>query len=166
MAVRLAVKNLDGLPGDALRSIKFAAEVLDRSERSIYRDIQAGRLSDIKIGGSRRVKIGDLRSMAAGRCPDDDLHPTVSLAQAHAESQGHQCNPVWVEAYSAVFNPDIGRAWDENALERFVIMFTELAQQANMVRADGQRVCFAPTLLDAAMPTIEELRLKLGGNHD
>ena len=64
--VAARVNLLASAPDDALVSIREGEYFLNRSHASIYRDISAGRIQAVKIGGSRRLILGSLRQLAKG----------------------------------------------------------------------------------------------------
>lgn len=58
-----AVQQFDSLSPSILLSIPEASAVSGRSRSSIYRHFKAGELSQIKIGNSTRVRVGELRKL-------------------------------------------------------------------------------------------------------
>ncbi len=58
-----AVQQFDTLSPSILLSIAEASAVSGRSRASIYRHFRAGELSQIKIGNSTRVRVGELRKL-------------------------------------------------------------------------------------------------------
>jgi predicted DNA-binding transcriptional regulator AlpA len=58
-----AVQQFDTLSPSILLSIAEASAVSGRSRASIYRHFKAGELSQIKIGNSTRVRVGELRRL-------------------------------------------------------------------------------------------------------
>lgn len=60
---KTAISNFDQAPDDALVSLSYAGSVATRSRASLYRDNKAGRLPFIKVGGSTRVRVSDLRKL-------------------------------------------------------------------------------------------------------
>lgn len=57
------VNEFDQHPNSALVDIPTACLVLNRSRQSIYRHFQAGELTKIKVGGSTKIKVGELRNL-------------------------------------------------------------------------------------------------------
>jgi len=58
-----AVCQFDTLSPSVLLTIVDACAVSGRSRASIYRHFKAGELSQIKVGNSTRVRVGDLRKL-------------------------------------------------------------------------------------------------------
>lgn len=61
-----AVRQFDDLPDTALTSIANAGLILDRSRASIYRHIDAGELTIVRVGKSTRLSVGEVRKLARG----------------------------------------------------------------------------------------------------
>lgn len=59
----LAVQQLDSLPDSAALSIRNAGVILDASRSTIYRLFKSNALTPLKIGGSTRIRVGDLRRL-------------------------------------------------------------------------------------------------------
>ena len=57
------IRDFDSAPDSMLVSIETAGTVLNRSRASIYRHVQAGELSIIKVGCSSRLSVGNLRRL-------------------------------------------------------------------------------------------------------
>jgi len=57
------VSQFDALPDSALLTIKNAGLILSRSVCSIHRHFIAGDLTRVKIGGSTRVRVSELRAL-------------------------------------------------------------------------------------------------------
>ena len=55
--------NFDQAPDSALLSLNDAGVIAERSRASFYRDNKAGRLPFVKVGGSTRIRVGDLRRL-------------------------------------------------------------------------------------------------------
>ena len=55
--------NFDQAPDSALVSLNDAGSIASRSRASLYRDNKAGRLPFVKVGGSTRIRVGDLRRL-------------------------------------------------------------------------------------------------------
>lgn len=58
-----AVQHFDTLSPSVLLSIADASAVSGRSRASIYRHFSAGELSQIKVGNSTRIRVGELRKL-------------------------------------------------------------------------------------------------------
>ena len=68
-AAPLAVQQLNSLPDSAVFSVKHAGIVLDASRSTIYRLFESGHLTRVKIGGSTRVRVSELRRLI-GAAPE------------------------------------------------------------------------------------------------
>jgi hypothetical protein len=55
--------HFDDAPNSMLVDIGTAVVISHRSRASIYRHINAGELSAIKVGHSTRIRVGDLRRL-------------------------------------------------------------------------------------------------------
>ena len=58
-----AVQQFDRLPDSALIAINPACAVVGRSRASLYRHMEAGELTKIKVGNSTRIRVGELRQL-------------------------------------------------------------------------------------------------------
>jgi hypothetical protein len=58
--------QFDSLPTGGLVSISTACAVLDKSAPSIYRMFSAGTLTKIKVGGSSKVRVAEIRKLIGG----------------------------------------------------------------------------------------------------
>jgi len=67
LRLKRILMRFDDLPDDAVIDIRVVAAVLNRSPSSIWRDVANGRMpKPIKIGGSTRFAIGNVRAIARG----------------------------------------------------------------------------------------------------
>lgn len=62
-AVSPAVQNFDLLPNQALLSMTDTSAISGRSRASLYRHFTAGELTPVKVGGSTRIRVSELRSL-------------------------------------------------------------------------------------------------------
>ncbi len=62
-AVSRAVQQFDSLAASAVVSINDASAITGRSRASIYRHINAGELTLVKINTSSRVRVGELHKL-------------------------------------------------------------------------------------------------------
>ena len=68
--VARALETFPSLPDAALVDIRVVSALLARSRASIWRDVERGRLaSPVKVGGSTRWRVGDVRAALAGVSP-------------------------------------------------------------------------------------------------
>ena len=58
-----ALQDFDAAPDSALLTLAQAGKIAQRSRASLYRDGASGKISFVKVGGSTRVRVGDLREM-------------------------------------------------------------------------------------------------------
>jgi len=61
-----SVQHFDGSPDGALLSLNDAGAIATRSRASFYRDNKAGRLPFVKVCGSTRIRVSDLRKLISG----------------------------------------------------------------------------------------------------
>jgi predicted DNA-binding transcriptional regulator AlpA len=62
-----ALETFPFLPDAALIEIRVVSALLGRSKASIWRDVERGRLAPpVKVGGSTRWRVGDVRAALAG----------------------------------------------------------------------------------------------------
>lgn len=57
------VTNFSSAPDDSLVSLRTAGHIAARSRASLYRDNKGGKLPFVKVGGSTRVRVRDLRKL-------------------------------------------------------------------------------------------------------
>ena len=62
----IIVQQFDHAADSALVSINDAGAIASRSRASLYRDNKAGRLPFVKICGSTRIRVSDLRKLIGG----------------------------------------------------------------------------------------------------
>ena len=60
-------RYLDEASDSMLVDISFACQVSNRSRASMYRHIKAGDLTSVKVGHSRRIRVGDLRKLIGAK---------------------------------------------------------------------------------------------------
>lgn len=60
------ITNFDQAPDSALVSLNDAGSIASRSRASLYRDNKAGRLPFVKVCGSTRIRVSDLRKLISG----------------------------------------------------------------------------------------------------
>jgi len=60
------VKNFDDLPNSALIRIKHAVILSARCRQTLYREVVRGKLATVRLGGSTRIRAGELRRYMAG----------------------------------------------------------------------------------------------------
>jgi predicted DNA-binding transcriptional regulator AlpA len=66
-----ALETFPFLPNEARVEIRVLCALFGRSRPSIWRDVAAGRLpAPVKVGGSTRWRVGDVRAALAGACHD------------------------------------------------------------------------------------------------
>lgn len=58
-----AVRQFDTAPDAMLLDIPTACAISSRSRASIYRHFKTGDLSQVKVGNSTRIKVGELRRL-------------------------------------------------------------------------------------------------------
>lgn len=58
-----SVEQFDISPETALVSLTAAGAIASRSRASLYRDNKDGRLPFVKVGGSTRIRVSDLRRL-------------------------------------------------------------------------------------------------------
>ena len=58
--------NFDQAPDSALVSLNAAGSIASRSRACLYRDNKAGRLPFVKVCGSTRIRVSDLRKLISG----------------------------------------------------------------------------------------------------
>jgi hypothetical protein len=61
-----AISRFSKLPDNSGVAVPVACSILGRSDVSIWRDVNAGRLESFKIGRSRRILVGSIRKVLAG----------------------------------------------------------------------------------------------------
>jgi predicted DNA-binding transcriptional regulator AlpA len=65
-----ALETFPLLPDEALIEIRTVSALLGRSKASIWHDVAAGRLvAPVKVGGSTRWRVGDVRAALARVAP-------------------------------------------------------------------------------------------------
>lgn len=58
-----AIEQFDTAPDAMLVDITTACVIACRARASFYRDFKSGRLTQIKVGNSTRIRVGDLRKL-------------------------------------------------------------------------------------------------------
>ena len=61
-----SVEQFDASPETALVSLTDGGAIASRSRASLYRDNKAGRLPFVKVCGSTRIRVSDLRKLISG----------------------------------------------------------------------------------------------------
>lgn len=61
--IQAVLQQFKNLPDEAGVSLPVTGYLINRSRASIYRDVKAGRLEAVKIGGSKRIKVGSIRKL-------------------------------------------------------------------------------------------------------
>lgn len=66
-ATQATIEQFDRAPDTALVSLAAASIIASRSRTSLYRDNRAGHLPFVKIAGSTRIRVADLRKLIGAK---------------------------------------------------------------------------------------------------